>query len=292
MFSLTLLRPSEKGGIPGHEFSGIVEKVGKNVKGVKEGDRVVALSNGGMAEYVSVPYIPGFNILQIPTEVSFEEAATLEPLSNSYHAMMKGNPSKGDNIVIIGAGCIGLGIILCLRALELDINKIIVVDLSDHRLKVAKELGADEVVNASKGHPLTKINQLVEMKPLEMMPTMKIPKVDIVYDCVGYMKQHEGPVVLQHAINLAFPKTGRIVVHGIFESDVKLNLLPMVGKQITIIGSFGFERLEAEKCLELMATKKVDMSKLISHEFPLDKIKEAFETQCNTGESVKVLIKP
>jgi threonine dehydrogenase-like Zn-dependent dehydrogenase len=124
------------------------------------------------------------------------------------------------------------------------------------------------------------------------MPAMKVPKVDIIYDCVGYMKQHEGPVVLQHAINLAFPKTGRIVVHGIFESDVKLNLLPMIGKQTVIKGSFGFEREEVEKCIELMSSKKIDMSKLISHEFPLEQIKEAFETQCNVGESVKVLIKP
>jgi len=292
MFSLILLKPTKKGGIPGHEFSGVVVKVGKSVKDIKEGDRVVAFNNGGMAEYVSVPYVSGFNIIQIPPELSFEEAATLEPISNSYHAMMKGNPTKGDNVVIFGAGCIGLGIIQCLRALEIDINKIIVVDLSDYRLKVAKELGADEVINASKDHPLTKINQLVELVPLELMPAMKVPKVDIIYDCVGYMKQHEGPAVLQHAINLAFPKTGRIVVHGIFESDVKLNLLPMIGKQIVIKGSYGFEREEVEKCIELMAFKNIDMSKLISHEFPLEQIKEAFETQCNTGESVKVLIKP
>ncbi|MFW9874284.1 MAG: zinc-binding dehydrogenase, partial [Candidatus Thorarchaeota archaeon] len=143
LYTPLLVRPLKKGGIPGHEYCGIVEKVGSNVSGIKEGDKVVAFSRGGgMAEYVPVPVFEGFNVHQIPPEISYEEAATLEPLSNSYHAMMKGNPSKGDNAVIFGAGLIGLGIIQCLKALDIDINKIIVIDLSDHRLNTAKELGA------------------------------------------------------------------------------------------------------------------------------------------------------
>ena len=298
MFSPVLLRPlAEGGGIPGHEFSGDVEEVGNKVNGIKEGDRVVAFSNGGMAEYVSVPLNPPeleqvSNIIQIPSGVSYEEAATLEPLSNSYHAMAKGNPSKGDNVVIFGAGAIGLGIIQCLRALEIDINKLITVDLSDHRLNAAKQLGADEIINAREKNPLFNIMKLVESIPLPLMPALKFPKVDVIYDCVGYMKQHKGPLVLQQAIDMASLKTGRIVVHGIFEDNISLNMLQFVGKQITIMGSFGFDPDEVIKSLELIQTKKVDQSKIISHEFPLDKAKEAFETQCNVDKSIKVLIKP
>ncbi|GAI94255.1 unnamed protein product, partial [marine sediment metagenome] len=170
-----------------------------------------------MAEYVPVPFIPptleqASNIIQIPSEVSYEEAATLEPLSNSYHAMMKGNPSKGDNVVIFGAGAIGLGIIQCLKALEIDINKLIVIDLSDHRLNAARQLGADEIINARKKNPLSNIMKLVESVPLPLMPTLKMPKVDVIYDCVGCMKEHKGPIVLQQAINMAIFNTGRIVV--------------------------------------------------------------------------------
>ena len=66
----------------------------------------------------------------------------------------------------------------------------------------------------------------------------------------------------------------------------------MVGKEVTIKGSFGFTPLEVKKSLKLIENKQLDRSKIISHEFPLDKAKEAFETQCNTNESVKVLIKP
>lgn len=292
MFSPILLRPLAKGGIPGHELSGIVEEVGKNVKGIKEGDRVVVFTRGGMAEYVPVVAVQDYSVYKLPPEVTFEEAATLEPLSNSYHAMMKGNPSKGENLVIFGAGAIGLGVIQCLKALEIDINKLIVVDLSEYRLNTAKQIGADEVINASKKNPTRALMRLVESVALEMIPEIKFPKVDVIYDCVGYMKQHKGPLVLQQAINMATPKIGRIIVHGIFEANVSLDLIPLIGKQVTIVGSYGFDPLDVEKCLELLQTKKVDQSKIITHRFPLDEAKEAFETQCNTEKSIKVLIKP
>ena len=274
MFSVILLRYLKKGGIPGHEYSGVVEEVGTKVVGIKEGDRVVALTSGGMAEYVPVPCFLNDNVFKLPLEVSYEEGATLEPLSNSYHAMMKGKPSKGENVVIFGAGAIGLGLVECLRALDIDINKLIVVDLSDHRLNIAEQLGADEVVNARKTNPRIRINKLVESIPLPQAPEMKMPKVDIIYDCVGYMKEHKGPIVLQQAINMASVNTGRIVVHGIFEGNVSLNIVELVAKQINIIGSFGFTPDEAKKSLELLQTKKVNQSNIISHEFPLDRLKK------------------
>lgn len=293
LYTPMLVRPLKKGGIPGHEYCGIVDKVGSNVCGIKEGDKVVAFSRGGgMAEYVPVPVFEDFNVHQIPSEISYEEAATLEPLGNSYHALMKGYPSKENNVVIFGAGLIGLGIIQCIKALDMDINKIIIVDLSDHRLKKAKELGADEVINARKDNPMIKINKLVELIPLPLMPDVSLPKVDIIYDCVGYMKEHKGPIVLQQAIDMVSYGTGKIIVHGIFEDSVPLNLSMMVGKETSIFGSYGSSPEEVRECIELLQNKRVDRSKIISHEFPLDKVKEAFETQCNVDESIKVLIKP
>ena len=153
MFSMALLRMLKEGGIPGHEVSGLVEKVGSNINDIKEGDRVVAFNNGGMAEYAPVR-----NVVKIPPEVSYEEASLLEPLSNSYYALMKGNPSKEENVVVFGAGTIGLGIIQCLKALDMPTNKLIAIDLSDFRLNTAKQIGADEVINARKKKP-TKNNK-------------------------------------------------------------------------------------------------------------------------------------
>jgi len=292
LFSPILCRPLKKGGIPGHEYSGDIVEVGSKVEGFKEGDRVVALSNGGMAEFIPVTIIEGLNVIKIPPGVSYEEAATLEPLSNSYHAMMKVNPSKGENIVIYGAGTIGLGIIQCSKAFEVDMNKIIMIDFSDYRLNIAKQLGADEVINVGKKDPYVELIRLVGSSPFMYNPTINFPNVDIIYDCAGYMKEFKDSIALQQASNIVRPFTGRIVVHGLFEDNISLELNSMVVKQITIMGSYGFTPVAVEKCLELLRTKKVDQSKIISHEIPVDNAKEAFETKCNIEESIKVIIKP
>lgn len=291
LFRDMIVRPLEKGGIPGHEFSGTVEKVGKSVKRIEEGDRVVAISYGGMAEYVPVPVIPGFNVFKLPPEVKYEEAATLEPLANSMHVLMKAKPSKRDNIIIFGAGTIGLGIIQCIKALEISMGKLIVVDLSDYRLNIAKQFGADEVINAQGDQLFEKVFDVVGQAPMLIETDMKLPKVDIIYDCVGYMKEFAGPPVLQQAFSLARPLTGKIVVHGIFEGTVPIDFVYMIGKQLSVLGSFGFLPLEVKKSVELIQSKKIDRSKIITQEFPLDKAKEAFEASCNTNESVKVLLK-
>jgi threonine dehydrogenase-like Zn-dependent dehydrogenase len=292
MFSWMLIRRLKKGGIPGHEYSGDIVEVGSKVKGFEEGDRVVALHNGGMAEYVPVPVYEGLNIIKIPSNVTYEDAATLEPLANSYHASLKGEPFKGANIIIFGLGGIGLGVIQCLKALNIDTNKIIAIDLSDYRLNRAKELGADEIFNGKAINLNKKILDIVGTTPSMRVPLFPMPNVDIVYDCVGSVRDQKRPIVLQQAIDLLREGTGRVVVHGIFEDSVNLNLIFMVGKEVTIKGSFAFSREEFEKSLKLIQEEKIDRSKLITHEFPLDRAKEAFDMQCNTDESVKVLIKP
>ncbi|MFW9825885.1 MAG: zinc-binding dehydrogenase, partial [Candidatus Thorarchaeota archaeon] len=247
MFSVALLRQSEKGGIPGHEFSGIVEQVGSNINGFKKGDRVVSFSSGGMAEYVPVR-----NVVKIPSGVSFEEAALIEPLSNSYHALMKGNPSKEENVVVFGAGTIGLGIIQCIKALQIPINKLIAIDLSDLRLNRAKLIGANEVINVRKNNPIVKIKRLVKSVPFPIIPTVSIPKVDVIFDCVGYVKDQKGSIVLQQAVNMASSITGRIVIHGLFEDIVPINFMEVITKQITLMGSFGFTPEGILKCFELL----------------------------------------
>jgi threonine dehydrogenase-like Zn-dependent dehydrogenase len=292
LFTDMLCRQLEKGGIPGHEFSGDVVEVGNQVQGIEIGDRVASFYFGGMAEYIPVTVFQGFNVFKLPPEVSYEEAATLEPLANSLHATLKANPAKGENAVIFGAGIIGLGVVQCLKALEVGLNKIVVVDVSDYRLEVARRLGADEIINASAVDPYEKVMELVGSAPLMFQPTESTPAVDIIYDCVGYIKERPEPPVIQQALNMVRDFTGRIVVHGIFEEIVSLDLLPMVAKQVDVLGSYGFIPSEAEQALELIRSKKVDRQGLISHEFSLDQAKEGFEAQCNIEESIKVLIKP
>ncbi|MBW1787255.1 MAG: zinc-binding dehydrogenase [Deltaproteobacteria bacterium] len=198
----------------------------------------------------------------------------------------------GENAVVFGAGIIGLGIVQCLKALDIELNKIIVVDVSDSRLEMAKKLGADETVNAAKTDPDEKIREIVGWSPLMIYPEESTAQIDVVYDCVGYIKERPEPPVIQQAINMVKEFTGRVVVHGLFEEIVPLDLSYFVVKQVDVLGSFGFFPEEIAQALELIGTGKVDRKQTITHTFPLNQAKEAFDMQCDVDNSVKVMIIP
>ena len=291
LFTDEYCRFTEKGPAPGHEFSGEVVKVHEDTNDLKVGDRVVAVLFGAMAEYISVIAAPEL-LYKLPPEVSDEEGATLEPLANSLHAARKGNPRDGENVVIFGAGIIGLGLVQCLRAMDINLNKIIVVDYSNHRLEVAKDCGADEVINAGVDDPFEKIINIVGEDTALYKPDHVCAQVDIIYDCVGFMKERPGVPVLQQAINLVKDVNGRIVVHGMFEDEISLDLYPFLLKQVAVLGSYAFTREDMLDSIEYIKNKQIDRARLISHMFPLEKVKEAFDVQCRTEESVKVLVIP
>jgi 2-desacetyl-2-hydroxyethyl bacteriochlorophyllide A dehydrogenase len=294
VFAEGLCRPSEGGMIPGHEFSGEVVEIGKDVSGLSIGDRVSALTFGGMAEYVPVsPAFLGINVYKIPDGVSWVEAATTEPLANSLHAAKLGSPEDGQNVVIFGAGIIGLGIVQSLKVTGVKLNKMIMVDVSDKRLQMAKELGADDVINAAREDVYQRCIDLTGEVPVTILAgAMTSPNVHVVYDCVGYIKERPEPPVLQQAMLIA-KEHGKVVVHGAFEAPVTLEMMPLVAKHVQILGSYGFVIQEdGIKALELMRDKKVDRMKIVTHVFPIEKAKEAFDIQCQVDNSIKVVVKP
>jgi len=292
LFTEVICRNSGEGLIPGHEFSGDVVKVGSDVQGLSKGDRVVAFTSGGMADYVPVsPAYAGMNVHKIPDEISYEAAATLEPLANSVHAALKGNPKNGECAMVFGAGIIGLGVIQVLRALDLDM-KIIAVDVSDKRLEMAQKIGADSVINVAKEDLFPQAVKFAGSEEMAMAPGVPMPKVDISYDCVGYAKDRPEAPVLEQALMVTRAQTGRIVAHGVFEGPLTMDFQMLVAKQVQIIGSFGMTPEETRQGLQMMLDKKIDRELLISHQFTLDQVSEAFETQATVENSIKVLINP
>jgi L-iditol 2-dehydrogenase len=157
-------------GVFGHEFSGVIAEVGKGVKDFKAGDEIMAVHSapclkckyckkklhnlcenimdtkvlGAFAEYILLPsHIVKQNLFHKPANLSFEEAALLEPLSCVVHGMHGLNIKKGDRVLIIGTGPIGL---LHLSLAKLKGAKVIITGLEHERLKLAKGLGADITV--------------------------------------------------------------------------------------------------------------------------------------------------
>ena len=241
--------------------------------------------NGAYAEYVLVPdAVLDNNIFKIPDSLSWEEAAIIEPLWGAYRWVMMANPQPHETAVVTGLGTIGLSVMLVLKQF---VSKVIVSEVSQKRLRLAKELGADVIIDATKEDLLQKV--------IEITGTGRSFSgkgggcADIVMECSGV------PIALQQAIEMT-RTGGRIVLVGLYEEEVPLNINRIIHKQLNLISSFnkgqklvGQEIMEA---IKLLASGKVNAKPLISHQFPLDKIMEAFEVQTNPEQSIKVIIKP
>jgi threonine dehydrogenase-like Zn-dependent dehydrogenase len=284
-----LAEPADTGQIMGHEFSGDVAELGSEVEGLKVGDRVVAVAFGGNAEYIRIPQETRSIVIPLPPEVSYEEAATIEPLANSIHIVNLADPTDEDTIVVIGAGAIGLGV---LQVLKLRCSaRVIVVELSERRLAMALELGAEAVINAGREDPYQRILEMTGSTTIPFIEQMPAGNVDTVCDCAGWFAEDTGTTPLQQAM-LMVKQNGKVIEHSIFEKPPQINYFLPVRKGIAMLGSWGWTLEEYVQALELIRSGKVDRRPLITHEFPLDRVQEAFETQLNYEEAVKVLVKP
>ena len=189
----------------GHEFSGVLAKVGNKVEGWKPGDRVVVVPAyscgecyackhgfpeicertmesigcftdegmpGGFTKFVRVP-IPQRRLYSLPEEVSFEEGALVEPLATSLHAVRISAFSPGDQAMVLGAGAIGLGVISFLK--NAGAGLIIATEVNAKRAELANKLGADHVFNPQK------VSNLQE----EVLRITNGLGVNQVFDCSG-----------------------------------------------------------------------------------------------------------
>jgi 2-desacetyl-2-hydroxyethyl bacteriochlorophyllide A dehydrogenase len=285
---LDLGSPANSGRILGHEFSGDVAEISGEVKGLKVGDRVTSIGFGANAEYLRIPAPVTPAIFHLPPEVSYEDAATNEPLANSVHAVGLASPTEGETAVIIGAGIIGLGVVQVLKALSS--TRTIVVDLSEKRLSMAKQLGADVVINAASEDPYQKVLEITGSTPISFTDGAA-GGVDIAFDCAGVSREGAGPPTLQQALMMV-RENGRVVLVAVSERPFEIDANTIMRKGLKVSGSWAWSLAEFAQALDLMRSGKVVRKHLVTHEFPLDRAKEAYETQLKAEEAIKVLIKP
>jgi len=280
--------PSGSGCIMGHEFTGEIARIGGKVKSLAVGDRVVTVAMGANAEYIRIPAAKTGIILPLPQELCFEEAATNEPLANSLHVTNLADPSDDDTIVIIGAGVIGLGVLQVIRAR--CAAKIYVIEMSDKRLDMAMQLGANGVIDAKEQDPYEKVLELTGSTKISYLDAL-VGGVDTVFDCAGHSAGVEGPSSIWDALRMV-KENGKVIVVAFCEKNPGINPNIIVRKGLKVIGSWGFSKEDFVQSLELMRSGTIDRKMLITHEFSLDQGKEAYETQLRVDESIKVIIKP
>ncbi len=280
--------------IPGHEVAGEVVEVGSAVKNVKPGDRVVvepirycgkcyacrkgrpnvceSLSvfgvheDGGMRESF---VLPEKQLHVVDPTLDWNEAVLAEPFTIGAQAVWRGGVEEGDTVLIQGSGPIGICI---LKMAKLQGAKVIMTDLEQGRLAFAKENGADEVINAREVSVEEKVMELTDGEG---------PNVVIDAVCL--------PMTFELGVNVVSP-AGTVVVLGFDERPSQIPQLPITKKEVTIVGS----RLQTNqfgKVVSLLNERKLKGNGFITHQFPLEQVKEAFSfVEKNPGEVRKAVI--
>ena len=275
--------------VMGHEASGTVDATGEGVTAWKAGDRVTFDStvwcgecgycregrvnlcdsrqvvgvacaefrrDGAFAEFVTLPQ----RILhRLPDALSFEEAAFAEPVGVALHAVRRAGDVSGSTVLVVGAGLIGLLIIQALK--RAGAGKVIAVDLDEGRLSLARELGADEVLQGG--------------------GTLPLLEVDVAMEVVG-----AGPTV-DLAIR-SVRKGGRVVLVGNLSPNVPLPLQVVVTRELDVLGSCAIAG-EYPEALEAIASGSIRVTPLITAAMDLEKGVDAFAKAKSPG-ALKVLV--
>jgi L-iditol 2-dehydrogenase len=261
--------------VMGHEFSGEVAALGEGVTAVRVGDRVapypvvfcgtcapcrqgnvhVCLNkkalgvldcNGAMAEYVS---IPAKLLFKLAAHVSCDVGAMMEPLAVSYRGVNQAGDLAGKTVLIIGAGTIGL---LALAIVKMrNPAKIFISDLSDIRLGVAKQLGADCVINPS----ACDIAELVRHETSGV-------GVDVAFEAVGAT-----PTVQQAMACLRVG--GTAVWIGNSAKMINVNMQEIVTRELHVLGTFLYSFKEFGDVAELLNGGKLNVDPVISLRAPM-----------------------
>lgn len=274
--------------ILGHEFAGIIEKVGEKVVGYEPGMRIAVAPNygcgicdlcvsghsemcaasqalgvtvdGGFAEYVRIPEaaVRQGNLSPIPEGVSFSEAALAEPLSCVYNAYEKIGIYPGDTVLVIGSGPIG--IMHCLIALMAGASKVFISDISEERMDLACKIDS-RIMKLPAGD-----TQLSELKKLT---NGKLANLVITAASVG--------AIQEQAFTLA-GQNGRVMFFGGLPSGksvVRLDTNEIHYKQLLVAGTTRQSLRQYRKCLELIDSKAIDIRPLITSKGSIDAVKQA-----------------
>jgi len=212
-------------------------------------------------------------IYKVPDHVSLEEAALSEPLACAVQAIEELTEIKvGDTVLLSGPGPIGL---LCLSLLKLKGCKIIVAGTSQDltRLKIAKQLGADVIVNVNE----------IELQDLVMKET-KGKGVDVTVECAGVAQS------INSCLN-ALKKLGKHIQVGIVGKEVTLNFDTILYKQIQLFGSLAHSMKTWDRVMQILEQKKINLEPIITHKLPLSQWKEAFK-MCEEKTCGKILLFP
>ena len=280
--------------IMGHEFVGVVAQVGNGVKNFQVGERVTAeghiacghcrncrrgmahvcehtlsvgiTRNGAFAEYVS---IPESNVVKINKKISDDFASIMDPFGNATHTALS-FPLLGEDVLITGAGLIGtMATGICRYA---GAKNIVVTDLNDLRLDIAKKMGATLTVNARKGETIA-----------NAMAQLGIHGFDVGLEMSG------SPIAFNDMVAHMY-KGANIAQLGILPAETHVNWSDIIFNALTIKGITGRKMWETWYQMEQMLLGGLDLTPVITHHFAFEDFQKGFDVMTE-GNCGKVILK-
>jgi L-iditol 2-dehydrogenase len=290
--------------VMGHEFTGVIDTVGKDVSGFEIGDRIVMATSvscgdcyyckqghrnlcaniapmgftfeGGMAEYTVIPAraIAGGHVVKVPLSVPAEYAALAEPLSCAVNSCFNCGIQQGETVVVIGAG--PMGIMNACVAQQFGSSKIILAEINEMRLKQTEPFGFDILVN-----PVRE-----DLTQIVMQQTGGVG-ADVVIVAAPAAKPQEDALSIVR-------KRGTVCLFASLpagKSEISIDSRIIHYGEIKLVGSSDSTPLQVEKAVEIISSGSFKVEKLASHILPLDGIMKAYELM-KSGEALRVVLKP
>ena len=264
--------------VMGHEYAGTVDKLGEGVGGISVGERVAVIPHlvcgackacrkemfnyceelrctGAEADGAHCDYIcmPDVMIIPIADSMTMEDAALLEPACVAYHGAKRGNITERDQVLVIGAGPIG---IFCMQSAKvLGAGEVFIADLDKERLALAETLGADGVIDASSETLEQGIERLCG------------GEIDVYFDCVG-----EKGYVLNDVIKIA-KRGSRVVVLGVLQNEYVIPNLPdFVQHELTLSGTTMYTPADYRTMAAFIGNDVISTAGMITHRIRLEDI--------------------
>ena len=282
--------------VQGHEVSGVVAAVGKNVEGIQIGDEitftpqvtcgecypcqhgmyhiceklmVMGFQTGGAAQEFFV--LPVWNVLKLPEDFSLDQGAFVEPVAVGVHAVMKGGDVRGKKVLVLGAGTIGNLVAQVAKALGAE--AVMISDINDYKLEKAKACGIDFMVNTAE-------NDLGQAIATHFGPA----KADLILECVGVQATADQAVANAR-------KGTTIVVVGVFGEKPTVDLGLVQDRELKLVGTLMYQKPDYAKAIELIAGGKIELDNLITHRFKFEQYLDAYHTiEESNGRYMKVML--
>lgn len=277
----------------GHEYVGVVAKIGLGVRNIQVGDRVTGEGHiacghcrncrrgklhvceysigvgvnrdGAFAEYLC---IPESNVFKLDARISDEMASIMDPFGNATHTALS-FPLIGEDVLITGAGLIGtMATAICRFA---GARHIVVTDISDYRLNIAKQMGATLAINPSKGETVKQAMEQLHMRGFD----------------IG-LEMSGSPVAFREMIDSMY-KGSKIAQLGILPDTTTVNWSEIIFNALTIKGIYGREMWETWYQMEQMLISGIDLTPVITHRFHIDDFQKGFDVM-ESGLCGKVIL--